>query len=143
MPYVGLLSGLAEQSDVRDSSQSAADTTNGQVVVQDVFGILNTYLLSLLSFSGEAVFVSLFFAVPALAALLITLGDWKVVLKAMLIWFVGGFAMCLFATIGNVSHALHMWLLYGMFFSVFAVPSIALILKLVNAVRGYLTLRPL
>lgn len=68
-------------------------------------------------------------AVPALLALLITLGDWKAVLKSMLIWYGGLFAVFLFAT-ASLQDALHGALMYAMVFSIVAVPCIAMLIKL-------------
>ncbi|WP_419912463.1 hypothetical protein [Hoeflea sp.] len=67
--------------------------------------------------------------IPGVFGLLVTWGGWKFVLQALLAWYLFLVAGFFVISGGNIDHTAYGALLYGMFFSVFAVPVLALILK--------------
>ncbi|MEL6372748.1 MAG: hypothetical protein AAFR04_02130 [Pseudomonadota bacterium] len=94
--------------------------------VPDFYNTLINLFKPLLTSSAEAFFIGLFLGIPLLLGLLVTLGRWRAVLKAALVWHAGLFVILLWMT-RDLNQTLHGYLVYAMFFSVLAVPVLSVI----------------
>lgn len=104
-----------------------------QQVYQFLISILPTQHLG-----GAAFFLMLYAGAPFLFGLIVTAGNWRTVWRALVFWH-GGLFAGLFLMSFSLNDTLHGALLYGMFFSVVAVPVLALTLKIGAFVRGRLS----
>ncbi|MCB1492108.1 MAG: hypothetical protein KDJ77_09985 [Rhodobiaceae bacterium] len=102
--------------------------------MRELLGFLHSAVIAPLSLDGEAILFALFVFFPAVFGLVVTLGDWRAVLKAFLVWF-GGLVAVFFLMSGSLGGTLYGALVYGMFFSIVAVPLIALLIKVGGVVR--------
>lgn len=97
--------------------------------MQELFGLLSFNISSSPHLTGPVIFFGMTLGLPALIGLVVTLGDWKAVGKSFLIWY--GILFAVFSLgASRVSDTMHGVLLYGMFFSIGAVPVIAVLLLL-------------
>jgi len=74
--------------------------------------------------------------VPFLAGLLVTWGRWRVVMKAYGIWLALLGVGWHFVTGGNIEHAIFGFIIYFMFFSVFAVPLLSVVVMAIGWANG-------
>ncbi|MCB1507323.1 MAG: hypothetical protein KDI98_00695 [Hyphomicrobiaceae bacterium] len=108
--------------------------------MRHIFSFLNLDLFAPLFSSAGLFAVSIYVLLPLLAGLLGAWGDWRVALKAYLIW-AGLLVSAFWLMTWNIEHTIYGVTLYGMFFSIVAVPLIALAIRLWRTLRGAVAAR--
>ncbi len=104
------------------------------VAVQWFFELLTSPSLPLEQLGGAVFFFLLCIGLPALFGRLVAGRDWRLVRRGLMYWYGGLFAL-FFLMSFSLEDTVHGTLLYGMFFSIVAVPLVTLALRLWTAVR--------
>jgi hypothetical protein len=106
-------------------------------MLHDLFTSLRDGVTSILSHSGPGIlFGALLIVMPVLLGLLVTWGHRRAVLLSCALWYGGlSLAFLLIALTDSPGNGAYFSLIYGFFFSIVAVPLLALLIRVTLAVR--------